>query len=510
MRCVAGAGLLVLVGCNQVFGLHKTDLFDAPSPEAGNRPYFVKLTWQVADVLPSGDPDPILLDAPITPAPAVSYGLLGQPLKNTSYSSSDGSVQVEQSLFEHDRNGKLATWRLEYTLAGGVPHEVQWAPEDMVGQIAVPLFGRVARLAAPTGGGYTFTPTLFDPLTESYQSPRIFTTGQWSEGKVPQTGADGSIDYDFADAAAMSGGRARPDPARGDRAILVDYATDGAGCRVARGSAVLDSAAIVPNQHSHPQATWDKQLTDVTSSMVDVADIARVLNRVGPIDAGTLALGFAAHAAMPGLTGVQPSPRLTPTTVLPAPVMLTLLECPFSAPALPQTHQPPAFGGFTRLLHVQLVSRREVLGVTLNAGIETAITSPTVTDLKITFPATIPNTVTLTTSAGKLVLDANDDVDLGPASGMFTLDFVPEDGLRADYYDVTVHQIAESALVAKRVYTVTVPQVVIDGATLTPGAVYVFEIRSFKGHPDAGTGDFRPVSYPYGSAIVFTRTFHTS
>jgi len=38
----------------------------------------------------------------------------------------------------------------------------------------------------------------------------------------------------------------------------------------------------------------------------------------------------------------------------------------------------------------------------------------------------------------------------------------------------------------------------------------VLEIRSYAGHVAAQRGDFAPVDYPYGSAIVFTRTFKTS
>jgi len=38
----------------------------------------------------------------------------------------------------------------------------------------------------------------------------------------------------------------------------------------------------------------------------------------------------------------------------------------------------------------------------------------------------------------------------------------------------------------------------------------VFEIRTYKGHAMAPRGDFAPVDYPYGAAIVFTRTFRTS
>jgi|GEM_PF-5241108 len=519
MRCVAGAGLWMLVGCNQVFGLHKTEPYDAMPDVIPDRAY-VKLTWQVADVLPSGDPDPLIVDAPIDPPPVVRYAALGQPLQDTTYSASDGSVLVAREFFTALPGGGLPTWRLEYTLSGGVPHEVQWSPEDKHGQLTVPLFGRAMRNPVPVGGGYSFTPDLA-PAT--FQSPHIFTTGQWSEGLIPgyDPSAGAAIDYDFFNAAAMSGGRARPEPTLGDRAFLIDYAFDG-GCRHATGSAVLDSAAIEAGKHSLPAASWDNSTRAVDSDPVSLATQSRMLTALGRLHddpkvpgtlSGTLSLGIAANINMPALTGVPPATVLPTLTLLPAPVMITLLQCAYDVMPLPAVAQPPALDSFSRLLNVQLVSKREVLGVALASGMETAIASPVSSKLKLTFPAAIPTQITLATPTNPtLSLESSDEqIDIGPAGKPLTLTFVSDTAdSSADYYDVTLFQLDGRALVAKRIYTVTAPQVAIDGAVLSAGATYVFQIRSFKGHPDAHTGDFRPVSFPYGSAIVFTRTFHTS
>ena len=51
---------------------------------------------------------------------------------------------------------------------------------------------------------------------------------------------------------------------------------------------------------------------------------------------------------------------------------------------------------------------------------------------------------------------------------------------------------------------------ILEALRAAAGATYVFAIRSLKGHPDARSGDFRPISFPYGSALVYTRTFHAS
>jgi hypothetical protein len=516
MRCVAGAGLLMLVGCNQVFGLHKTEPYDAGPDVIPDLPY-VKLTWQVANVLPSGDPDPVIVDAPIEPAPTVRYAALGQPLQDTTYSPIDGTVIVAREFFPlPDAGAGRPTWRLEYTLANGVPHEVQWSPEDKHGQLTVPLFGRPMRAPVPTGGGYMVTP---DGGPTSFEDPHIFTSGQWSEGLIPSyTGTGATIDYDFFNAAYMSGDPARPEPTLGDRAFLIDYAHDAKGCFHATGSAALDSAAIEPGEHNLPAASWDGATRAVSSDAVSLPTLSRFLTALGPLHeakevTGKISLGIAANINMPPLTGVAPSPRLMPLTELPTPVMITVLQCPFDFRPLPAAAQPAALDRFSRLLNVQLVSARNVLDVSLASGMETAIASASSENFKLSFPAAIPTHITLATPTNPaLALDgADEQLDIGPAGNPLTLAFVPDTAdLPADYYDVTLYQLDSSKLLVKRIYTVTTPQVAIDGAVLTTGATYVFAIRSFKGHPDARSGDFRSVSFPYGSAIVFTRTFHAS
>ena len=169
---------------------------------------------------------------------------------------------------------------------------------------------------------------------------------------------------------------------------------------------------------------------------------------------------------------------------------------------------------FPHILHAQLVDTRQVLGVNLNSGMETVLTSAAAGGFTMAFPAPIPTQFTLKTPAS-VTFDLAGDTDqvvVGAPSGFFELTFTPEmaTDVRADYYDVLLHRIEAGALKTERIYTVTAPSVRIDVSLLAPGADYVFEVRSFKGHPQAARGDFAPVDYPYGSAIVFTRTFKTS
>jgi hypothetical protein len=479
----------------------------------------VVLDWQIATVLASGAPDPVIRYAPIDPPPRIRISPIDGPFDQGTYSPSDGWISIPAGY-------QKTTWRLEYTLVGDVvPHEVQWAPDDYQGHLTVPLFGRLQRDPVPVGSGYTVTPV----GVTGYSHPRVLTTGMWSEGCVISgctMSSGATINYDFySNATYLSGGRGRPDPTLGDRALLVDYidgssADASVGCRYAAASAVLPSAALDPGMYTvqTPAPTWDSTRTDVMGTGVDVTFPSRLGTALGTLESTFLPsspqlFGFAASTDMPGLAGTRGQSLLS-GVLLPVPVMQTLLQCPYSTTRLPQTAQPMLLDSFPRILHVQLIDTRNVLGVDLNSGMETVLTSVAAGGFAMAFPAAIPMQFALRTPANVTVdLAGNSDqVAVGAPSGVFELTFTPEmaTDVRADYYNVLLHRIEAGALTTERIYTVTAPSVRIDGSLLAPSTDYVFEVRSFKGHSQASRGDFAPVDYPYGSAIVFTRTFRTS
>jgi hypothetical protein len=536
MRCVAGVGLLALVGCNQIFSLAPTREFDAAiSVDVIPDLPHVELTWQVASVLPAGGPDPAISFAPIMPAPDVRIALLDGDWEAATYSSSDGWILIPRSYVG-------VTWRLQYTIVDGVtepvPHEVQWAPEDKLGHLTIPLFGRVARDPLPVDAAYKIKPT----GAPAYRNPAVVTTGMWTEGTARLDPADMSgatIDYAFTRAAALSGKKARPDPERGDRAFLIDYIVGTTGsneldCQVAVGSVMLDSSAVqtgIPVAQI-PTTGWDTMRPLVTTEPLIPDHAARLRTVLGSRSTGVtgnLLIGYVPSLGMPGLAGTRATalpipPAPVRPTVLPIPVMLTVLQCPYSTnpvdrhpgTPLPATIQPPGLQPFPRVLHIQLVASRSVLGIDLPSGMETVL--PLGEETAIEFPAALATRPRLRISPGTVVettvdLDGDSEqVAVGPAGVVFQLDFTPETGtgLRADYHDVVLHRLDGSTLTTDRVYTVTAPTVRIDGSVLRPNSTYVFEIRTYKGHPSAVRGDFAPVDYPYGAAIVFTRTFKTS
>lgn len=537
MRCVAGVGLFALVGCNQVFGINPTRTYDASIDVPPDQPH-VLLNWQIATVIAtdvpggasSGAPDPLPTFAAIDPPPRLRIAPLTASPGAADPNPALGAFQPadylpilmqEPGAIAIPREDVTRPWRLEYTLTDNIPHEVQWLPGDKQGHLTVPVFGRLDREPAPVGGGYTIVP---ENGPGTYTAPRVFTTGLWTEGVVSPLPTTSKIEYDFAAALTLSGPTGRPDATRGDRALVVDFESDSLSlCRFANGSAPIAPATIDSGAHSQVTPTWDASRKDVKTDAVPGDALTRLSDHLGGLgkldmDRSQLLFGSAAHPGMPGLTGTRTVSKLG-QLVLPVPVMTPLLQCPaFTQPPLPRTAQPGMLDDFPRVLHVQLVASRLALGVTLASGLETTLESSAAAadtvGFKIAFPAPLATQIQLATpQAGVVALDgADEQVAIGPASGTFVLRFTPEVGpnLRADYHEVRLHQISGGALITQRIYTVTAPSVLIDGALLVPGADYVFEIRTYKGHPRAQQGDFAPVDYPYGAAIVFTRTFRAS
>jgi hypothetical protein len=409
-----------------------------------------------------------------------------------------------------------------------VPHEVQWAPDDKLGHLVVPMVGRLERSPVPAGSGYHVTMT--NHMFLRSDNVNVLTTGLWTTGVTKQPmDMDKFVDYDFSSATSLSGARGSPDAAQGDRGFAVNYAINpdstGIQCNVAVGSAALTQLALTSTGRTAQTAVWDSGRLPVNSELPDIGVFTRLAAGLGALNtmisgtASQFVFGSVPSTSFPGLIGSAPSLQL------PVPVMQALLLCPqgpgslgpTTSSAIPHTAQPTMLGDFPTVVHVQLVEARTVAalgGVMLFSGMETVIAASAGGGFKMSFPAAIPTRITLDTPAtGRVdLVDNTDQIPVGAPTGAFTLAFTPETGpgLRADYHDVYLHRIRGATLTTERIYTVTAPRVRIDGSVLAPGADYVFEIRSYAGHVMAPRGDFAPVDYPYGSAVVFTRTFKTS
>jgi hypothetical protein len=379
MLRVAGVGWLLLVGCNRIFGITASQPYDAP-PDVGH----VALTWQLATTSPSGAPSAMLEYPPFAPgdAPQIRIAPLDGSFMPATYSSdaaTPGFIEVPRSYFELSGDAPTAAlWRLEYTLTGdapgaGIPHEVQWAPDDKVGHLVVPMVGRLVRSPVPTGSGYRVTMT-----NHSFNGPHntnVLTTGLWTTGiTAPPSGMVVDDDFTSKDTSSLSGNKGTLDAAQGDRGFVVDYALDPDNrmilCNVAIGSAALTQLALTPNVHTAQTATWDAGRVPVISELPDIASVftrlaagLRGLNMPISSQDSQLLFGSVPSISFPGLIGSPPPPIR-----LPVPVMQTLLQCPqgsqsqgpMASSAIPDTAQPTLLGDFPKVVHVQLVEARLV------------------------------------------------------------------------------------------------------------------------------------------------------
>lgn len=514
MRWLAGAGLFALVGCNQIFGLSATQAFDGGPTGVLDRPH-VALDWQIGTITPASGSTPAApappTSAPISPAPKVRLATMTGAFTDATYAA-DGTIEIPRDYITQP-------WRLEYTLADGLVHEVQWKPDDKVGHIVVPIFGRPARDPVPAGAGYTLTPTT---PPASYNFPRVFTMGLWTAG-IAARPSTATLDYDFSNSVSLSGPLGAPDLAKGDQGLVIDYQIDGTGCRKGDGYAAFDPS--VTGSHSVQAPAWGTHMKMITLGAVNTERANQISDLLGgslPANLAFSIVGAIPSTDMPGLTA-PPNNALLPT-VLPNPVMIELLQCPLSVLGTISTALPDALTGFPLAEHIQIVGTRSVPGpasmVTLTSGMEAvALVSPTTGSAALSFPAPLPLGITLTPPGlAAIPLDDANPSEQNPvtaATGTFKLAFTPEAGLRGDYYDVVVHQIGDKGLTAERSYTIlglpeTAPvaelSVSIDGAVLAAKHDYTFELRSYHGHPRASKGDLSTIDYPYGAAIVFSRT----
>src|SRR5262249_39051136 len=145
----------------------------------------------------------------------------------------------------------------------------------------------------------------------------------------------------------------------------------------------------------------------VTSEIPDTNVFTRLAAGLGALNVGfgsqdsKLGFGSVPSTSFPGLISSAQGFRL------PAPVMLTLLECPVgpgtSGPttsgAIPDTAQPPLLGDSPTAVPARLVQARPVpaLSVMLYSGLETVIAASASGGFRMSFPAAIPTQITLDT-----------------------------------------------------------------------------------------------------------------
>lgn len=517
----AALGLLAAAGCNQIWGLDGVVRDNPQPPDADPNWPRIRLTSQIAQTNPAnGYADQTLTYGAISPRPTIQIGRIGEPLMNAIYEEdgpSPGRVP-----FPPEYLG--APWRLVYTLQDGVPREVHWAPTaNLGGHIVEVVLGRPERKAVPPGSGYSITPSNL-PANFQHTGTRVFTTGLWSEGRFGLLPPGSTIEYYFDQKAEpLSGPIGAPEKAMSDQAVLVDFKTMN-GCRVASGTAAFPVPDLVAGSLSMPvpqpaSVSADKQVRlDLPTAPAPIhARIQTVLGSRASASPDTVRweYGYVPSLGVFGFT--KPAVDLPGEFLLPGPRMIAFADCTYTAGN--EVLQTPAYADaaelrprFPRVVHVEIVNARTVSGASLRSGFAGVVASAGDT-FTSDFTVAAPQAITLH-RGGAQIADLADDADgktLAAGAGPLELKFSVEGTatLVADYFDVTLHLVANSRLELQRIYTVTDRSLTLDPSFLIPGAEYVFEIRSYRGRPDVARTNFSVNAYPQYAATVFSRTFKT-
>lgn len=493
MRSAALALLAALSpGCNQVFGLDETQ----PAPPIDTLPARARLTYLVATTDATGTPIPQPATPAIEPAPSVKIGPLDGALIDADYGA-DGSFVIPDDFVE-------MTWRLVYQLPGEVTREVQWKPAPDRGHAVVPRFGRIDPAPIPgPNSAYSVTP---GGAPGAYSSPRLFTTGVWMEsanGAV--TGPTQVYNVGQSSFRPLVGVKGAPEVSKGDRQVLIDFGPDNT-CSSSLGSAAFQVDLTAGTATPATQPTWTYKPQPATVAGAFPLDVPiRVATQIGGNPAALPSrarIGIGPTTAMPVMSYEIGQP-------IPAPVMITLLDC--ASPAASPNWTTPPFGrpdmlpDFAQLAWVQVTSSRLTMpgGMELAGGIAAVNTGMDT----FTLDFRVPFATSFRIDGMDLATGDDRKAPTGGAAPM-VLEFDLETNAgSAQYYEVTLHTIAGS-VTPERVFTVTEPRVSIDRALLTKGTEYVFEVRAFRGaRVDVKDGDFTGYVASQAMTTIFSRTF---
>lgn len=491
---------LAAPGCNWVFGIDATVRTDAGMGDPTDGPLpFARLSYMVADSAQGMPVSPAL--APILPAPTVEIGRLDGALMPAIYQT-DGTIRLPYDFADGTR-----PWRLVYQLANDVPHEVQWNP--LVGSsphAVVPIFGRLDRALIPGPNTAVSLTPMASPLL--HRNPRVFTTGVWTESQQLSPPPGANVTHNLNDSLQLSGPPGAPEAARGDLIFLVDF-TPTTICRSAEGSAAFSVPLVDGVSMPTPSSstgTWSFTSRSVAVSGDTITNRLRAATITGADPSELtqrLMIGRSPSTVMPAFS------RRLFNAALRVPVMLTLQDCTNADVAnLPTFGQPPSLVDYPEIVHLQLSAPRTVSGgPTLYSGLSTLTPTTGTTSGAAALDFSVASALPPFTLGGSDLANL-DRVQLAagtePLELMFAVEAAPQ---KTDYYEVILHRVTGTSIVAERIYTITAPPLRIDRTLLANNAEYVIEIRAFNGAPGAAVGDFTRYTPTQSSAVVFTHTF---
>lgn len=462
--------LVMMSGCNWVFGLKPTELNDGGDDTDAPPAIRTKLLWGT----PSGN---VPIDAPMV---RVGEPLGGMPLKPVTYEA-DGSFEIPYTLRE-------APHRIVFTLPGEtIEHEVQWSISGAT--IVMPRGTRPDAPPVPTGSGYSITPVgaAASPFTPVLMTTGVFT---WMRGGPGFSATGATTNFTFKDALPLGGPLGAPEAAKADKIVLADWQFRTTALSSIKAYAIA-SVDLMTGALTNATPNW---ITTERNFATGSSDPIPSVSTVGP--ANRLAMVSSGTATNVFRYGASPSINV-PGFINGEPMILTFMETT-SAPSAFTSADPSATLMLEPVFLARFTRPRTVAGATLTSTIQTITNQMTG---MVTFDAPLALNIKLNATA------ISTDTSVTASSQAAVLKWDAEPGSSAHDYIVTLYEIANSKLSPLRVYHVLTPTVAVDGSLLQAAHQYVFSITARNGLPNAQQGDYKTVSFPFTEATTFSGAF---
>lgn len=512
MRIAVALGFLAAAGCNQIYGLEKTSLWDAP-PDAPFRQISIHRIGVGTDPMTGAATAPVKSE--LDDLVAFHAGKLGEPLVGTPTMFTGGeALAIADDIFQ-------TRWRLVLQRRDQAVHELQFPPFAEAIELTFPRLSRVERAPIPgtdgAGAGVGTSPTGYTTVfRDTHEHHRIYTTGIWSATDVS---VNTQFQLFFACATGMPGCRlptfldgapAAPEVSRGDRYVAIDLDNFGGDpqCRHSVGSAGF-AVDLVAGQIVKPAPEPGWRVDNTKDVAIDgVLELGIRASELGSPDPsfGRYRIGYVPSDQLPAFTSAPGAGMY-----LSAPLMLELLSCGLgSAPAVQAPNDLE--NRFAVLAHAEAVYVQTLAG---GAKLANGIAATTVIDKGPSFTGQILGTAPFADDirVGATALPRRGVQVAVPQAELVELTFA-QSSPDAEYWDVLLHEVTGATKQLVRLYTIPNPDgtqpITVDLrgiAGLTPGREYVFELRSYTGRPGARMGNFAAVAELQSMAVVHSATF---
>jgi hypothetical protein len=505
MRTVVLGALALGSGCNWVFGLDPVTLTDAQINDAPPDAMLpsVKLSAITPMLTTAGATTGQATFVPISPPPRVQYGRRGEALTDATISGQDVFVG-------YDFAEATETWRLVYTLEGGVPHEVHWKPSvvDRPGHAVSLQLTPNDREAVPAPGVFRLNAT---GAPSNWLLPRVYTTNTWTVdlSPPPDVMTATQINSNFAGSFTkpMAGAKRKPDPAK-DFVVLAEYDESAAAnaCTVLKGSAAfhIDLAT-----GAGPAAPWTVNIKNGTY-IVSGDGVPTIANLIGTYNLAGAADVKRYQVLTFGPGGSIPLHRHTePGVPLPVPVGLLLAKCEEGPDMVPPFGFPSDIGLPT--IGTLMYATKDLPidgGPMVRNGLAQSIVGdmgPFNADLRFSAYATLP-----TIDGASISITGASTVAIPAGGATADLDFAwSVNDPVIELYEATLYKISGGALVPIREFTFTEKPLRFDRATgEAAGTRYVFQIRVIRGaSANTVNADFTVWGNTQTLGVTYTQSF---